>query len=435
MKRALWVGAVLVSGLAHADVFDTYGFGPRSTAMAGAMVAEANDYSAVFYNPALLVTRKDATVGATFNWFRPSMSVTPIDSSRSVNCDYCQPADTLGTSVGIVGPLSGRVKNRLALGVGLHLPTQRLLHVSMPDPNRPFWNEYQANSEALELFAALSARITDWLTAGVGVQILADLGGSGAQTAVDLFSKQVTVRQVDSALQTRASPTFGLLVQPIPRLRIGASFRWETALDLAIPAQVELTGVGTLAFTVQGTTHFRPHTLQFGVAFDVSDDFTIALDGEYQMWSRAPSPYVNIKLGLTGDVVKALGLDSAFDLESPGQPPNFQDTLSGRLGMEYRVSKRFAARAGVFFKPTPVPKQDAALTNILGGDTVAGTAGLGFNFDDPLEIFQAPIHIDIGGVLAAVLQRQTMKDSTDPVPSYTYSGKVFGLNAAVRYEW
>jgi long-subunit fatty acid transport protein len=264
---------------------------------------------------------------------------------------------------------------------------------------------------------------------------LADLGGSGAQTAVDLFSKQVTVRQVDSALQTRVTPTFGVLIQPIPRVRVGASFRWETALNLQIPASVELTGVGTLAFTVQGTTHYRPHTLQFGVAFDVTDDFTIAIDGEYQAWSRAPSPYVDIQLGLTGDVVKALGLDSAFDLQSPSQPPNFQDTLSGRVGLEYRVGKRFAARGGAFYKPTPVPRQDAALTNILGGDTIAATGGIGFNFDDPLEVFAAPIHIDIGGVLAFVLPRQTMKDGTDPVPSYTYSGKVFGLNAAVRYEW
>jgi long-chain fatty acid transport protein len=435
MKRLFVVAGALLSASAHADVFDTFGFGPRSTAMAGAMTAEANDYSAVFYNPALLVTRKDATVGATLQWYRPAMDVASMDSSKTLDCRFCQPPDTVGTSIGIVGPLSGKVKNRVALGVGLHVPTQRLLHVDLPDPNRPYWYDYQSHSERIEVWAALSVRLFDWMTVGVGVQALADLVGSGAETSVDLFSKQVTTRQIDSQLQTRVAPNFGLLIQPIRRLRIGASFRWEMSLLVQIPATVELQGVGTLAFVVQGVTHYSPHTLTGGIAFDVTDDFTLALDVEYAMWSHAPSPYVDIKLGLSGDVIKALGLDSALNLQSPSQPPNFQDTVSGRLGAEYRINKRFAARAGAFYKPTPVPKQDVALTNILAGDTIAGTVGMGFNFDDPLEVFAAPINIDIGGMLAFVLPRTANKDPTDSVPSFTYSGKVYGLNAAVRYEW
>jgi len=435
MSRRLAVIAALLSLPASADVFDTFGFGPRSTAMAGAMTAEANDYSAVFYNPALLVTRRDATVGAAIQWYRPDMSVVSNDPSKMLDCRFCQPPDTVGTSIGIVGPLSGKVRNRVALGVGLHLPTQRLLHVDLPDPNRPYWYDYQSHSERIEVWTAISIRLFDWLTIGAGVQALADLVGSGAETAVDLFSKQVTVRQIDSSLQTRVAPNFGILVQPIRRLRIGVSYRGEMSLLVQIPATVNLQGVGTLAFVVQGITHYSPHTITGGVAFDLTEDFTLSADAEYQLWSKAPSPYVDIQLGLTGDVIKALGLDAALNLQSPSQPPNFQDTITGRLGAEWRVNKRFVARAGAFYKPTPIPKQDAQLTNVLGGDTVAGTLGVGFNFDDPLEVFQAPINIDLGGLLAFVLARQTMKEATDPVPSYTYSGRVYGLNLAVRYEW
>src|SRR5205823_290996 len=146
-------------------------------------------------------------------------------------------------------------------------------HVSLPDPNRPYWYNYNSHSERIEIFAGAGIRITDWLTIGVGIQALADLVGSGAETQVDLFSKQVTVRQIDSELQTRAAPIFGIHIQPIPRLRIGATFRWTMQLDVSIPAKVDLQGVGTLAFTVNGTTHYSPHTLAFGAAFDVTDDF------------------------------------------------------------------------------------------------------------------------------------------------------------------
>src|SRR5450432_272219 len=152
MRRLAALAALLSASAAWADVFDTFGFGPRATAMAGAMTAEANDYSAVFYNPALLVTRRDATVGAALQWYRPAMDVTSMDSSKQLDCTFCQPPDTVGTSIGIVGPLSGKVKNRIALGVGLHLPTQRLLHVQLPDPNRPYWDSYQSHSERIEVF-------------------------------------------------------------------------------------------------------------------------------------------------------------------------------------------------------------------------------------------------------------------------------------------
>ena len=58
--RALSTSVLLLAATsAHATIYDTYGFGPRAASMGGAMTAEAKDYSATFYNPALLVERKD----------------------------------------------------------------------------------------------------------------------------------------------------------------------------------------------------------------------------------------------------------------------------------------------------------------------------------------------------------------------------------------
>ena len=62
-----WGGWALLllalAGSARAQMFDNFGFGPRSTAMAGAMTAEAKDYSATFYNPALIVHRQAVVMG------------------------------------------------------------------------------------------------------------------------------------------------------------------------------------------------------------------------------------------------------------------------------------------------------------------------------------------------------------------------------------
>jgi len=435
MTRAAALGALCFCAAAHADVFDTFGFGPRATAMGGAMTAEANDFTAAFYNPALLIRPPESTLGITFAFFKPVTEVTATSNNAMLDCTYCAPPDTVGTSVGIAGPLGGRLKKRVALGIGAHLPFQRLVHVNMPDPSRPFWATYQANSERLTVFAGGAIRIFDWLSIGLGIQALADLVGTGADTRVDVFSKQVKAQQLDAELQTRVAPNAGFIIQPIPSLRFGFNYRSEMQLRVVIPATVELDGIGSLAFKLEGVTHFSPHTFNLGVAWDVTDQFTLSAEGSYQMWSRMPSPYMHITIDVGGRVLDALGLDSALDLESQPASPGFQDTITAKLGGEYRLTKRFAARLGGFFRPTAVPRQSAPGTNILDGNTLAGTAGVGFNFDDPLEVFQAPITIDISGLAAMALPRQATKEPTDSVPSYSYSAKIFGMSAAVRFDF
>jgi long-subunit fatty acid transport protein len=425
---------------------ETFGFGPRAASMAGAMTAEANDYSAVHYNPAMLVLQKDVGFGASFLWNRAATEVkAKAGAGDALDCTYCTPPDSAGFSVGLLFPLAGKVKNRLAFGLGIYLPSQRLLRTQAADPNRPFWYLYNSSPDRIVIMAGAGIRLVDNLTIGIGLQALANLVGQGATMHVDLFSKKATFREIDSTLATRTGPTAGLYYAPVPAVRFGVSFRWEMALLYEIPAAVNLEGIGTLAFTVSGTTHYTPHTLNFGAAWDVTKDLTVALDGEYGMWSRAPSPYMSLDVKVGGETLKALGLEDALNINTAKNcpdattsnpcSPGFTDTVMGRLGIEYRVSERFAARIGGFYRPTPVPKQDVPDTNILDATAVGVTGGVGFSFDDPLEVFQSPVRIDVAGQGTFLLPREATKESTDSVPSYSYSATVYGVTAAIRYEF
>ena len=433
--RTAAVLALLAAGPARAEVFTIFGFNPRSTAMAGALTAEANDYTATFYNPALLVNRTDVNFGFSFNWWRPITEVTPKDPARTLDCTYCRPPDALGWSLGFLFPLGGVVKNRVALGVGLYVPIERLLRLMAADPDQPMWYHFTNHQERLVLYLGAGIRIVDWLTIGLGIQLLADLVGQGAKVKVDLFSKRVESQSLDSHLATHAAPVFGLQVRPHPRVRIGATFRYEMSLTYEIPATVDLEGIGTLAFVATGLAHYSPHTIAFGVAVDVHPDVTLALDGEVSLWSLAPTPYTSLKIDLSGETLDALGLGTALDITYEPGTPGFADTFGGRLGAEYRISQRVAARLGAFLRPTPVPRQNSARTNILDATTVGVTAGAGFNFDDPLEVFKSPIHIDLATQAQFMLQREAQKDLSDDVPSYSYSGRLFGVSAAVRYDF
>jgi long-subunit fatty acid transport protein len=435
MRLSVVVLAALAPLICRADVFNTYGYGPRATAMGGAMTAEASDYTAVFYNPSLLVERKDVNFGFAFQFYRMKSDVQSKDLAKPLDLSNATAPDSVGTSVGLLFPLGGKVKNHLALGLGVYLPTAVLLRVNIPSSDTPYWYRYHANPERLILHLAAGIKIVDWLNIGLGVQALADLIGTGANVSVDLFSKQINSGDLNAYLATRIAPVFSLSLKPIDRLRLGVTFKWEMKLNVVIPAKVDLEGIGTLGFTVSGVAHYTPHKLNFGAAFDATKDLTFTLDGEWQNWSSAPSPYVSINIDLSGPTLEALGLGSALDVTSATRKPGFRDTLGVRAGAEYRLSERFAARAGAFLRPTPVPKQDTPGTNLMDNTTIGLAGGIGFNFADPLEIFAHPVQIDIAGQAQFVLPREAKKESTDTQPGYSYSANVYGVTAAIRYDF
>ncbi len=433
--RYIAIALIVCPLLARADNNELYGLGPRSSSMGGAMTAEANDYSAVYYNPSLLVNNKDSNFGISLQYYKPTMTVAKTGGDPALGCTNCQPRDSLGGSLGFIFPLGGKLKNRLAIGLGLTLPTSVLLRVSAPERTSPFWYRYDSAPERFLLHVGAGLKLVDWLNVGAGIQVLSDLVGNGTATKVDLFSKQVRTSQINSYLANRFGPVFGLTVTPWRRLKFGATFRWEMKMLYQIPASVDLEGIGKLDFELTGVVHFSPHQLQFGASFDALDNLTISLDGEWSNWAAAPSPYMNMKMAISGATLSALGLENAFDIESAQQAAGFTDTMTGRLGIEWRVNDRFTARAGGFYRPTMVPRQDTAGTNTLDGSALGLTAGVGFNFADPLEVFENPLKVDISGHGTFIMQREANKAATDVVPAYRYAGNVGGLSVGLRYDY
>lgn len=425
---------------AFADPHPLFGFGPRAAAMGGAMTAEASDFTAAFYNPALLTRRPELNFGFSFQFHRLVPEIVAKDLSKPLDCSACIPGDNVGTSLGLVFPLAGKVKNRVAIGFALYIPTSALVRVNAPDASRPYWYRFNGNLERFTLNLGVGIKITEWLSIGPGLSLLANLqgrvgGGGGAIAGVDLFSRNVKVKELDATLTSRLAPTFGVAVTPLKNLRFGAMYRWEVFLPVTIPALVDLEGIGTLNLSVTAMTHYAPHQVSVGAAWDVVDHLTVSLDVDYQHWSAAPSPYVALNVDLSGPTLAALGIDKALDLVSPAASPGFVNTLGVRLGGEYRVSERFSARLGAYYRPTPVPLQNEAGTNLLDGNTIGGAAGIGFNFPDPLEIFAHPIQIDLAFQVGAIIERQATKPSYDVNPSYTYSARLFGGSANVRYDF
>lgn len=425
--------ALVLPAAAGAGVFDSFGYDPRGIGMGGAQVASADDYAASYFNPALLVLQDKVSFGYGFNWTQPRMSVRAVDPARAGELRSPEtPSSFNGWSLGVLFPLGGKVSNRLALGVGLYLPSSNVLRTEAIDPRLPSWYFYQAGPERIIVAASAGARITDWLSIGAGAQILGALIG-GFDFDLNLFSKQFEGRALRADLETRVAPLAGLALDFKPiGLRFGLNYRGAIASDYRLPTVFDLTDVGVIELVMEGVSHYSPDTFSAGVQYRIGA-FVGTAELRYARWSKAPDPSTKVTLNVDGQALESLGIEDQFDIEGSSGAPGFLDTLSTHAGGEYWiVERRFAVRAGYSFRPTPVPQQTGD-SNILDGNTHCVSLGLAFSFDDPLEIFGNPIHIEAAGQRLTIGEREAKKDQDAGVPSYKYSGAVNAVSVAVRY--
>ena len=173
----LALALAVLPGTALANAFDFYGFGTRGMGMAGTQAAAADDYSASYFNPSLLAYQKKVKVGLAFTWMDRHLKATALsDDLRPLS--PVNPGDSYGVSMGFVLPFGGAVQDRIALGAGVYLPTSSLMKVQSVDPMKPNWYLQQGDADRLALAVSLGFRITDWLSLGLGVQVLGGITGS-----------------------------------------------------------------------------------------------------------------------------------------------------------------------------------------------------------------------------------------------------------------
>ena len=84
MRAAINCLAVLLTsttgGAAHGSVPDQFGFGSRSAAMSGAVTADADDFSAGYYNPAGIVEAPGIELSVGYLYNVPMLNVNGLDN-------------------------------------------------------------------------------------------------------------------------------------------------------------------------------------------------------------------------------------------------------------------------------------------------------------------------------------------------------------------
>lgn len=429
-----WVAvAALASPSAHATSLELYGFGARAVALAGAAEATEDNYFAAFTNPANLAFAQHIHFGfgADAIWNRFDIQRVAGQSQYPNTL----PVDNYLAHIGISTPFGGVLRDKLALGIAIHVPLGGPTRLDAHDYRQPQLPLYDTLGDRLALVAGLGYRPWPWLSIGAGVQVLTSLTGR-ADIALSVLDHRITKKAMDVELATKAFPILGVTLQPHADWRISAVWRASSQVSYAIPLAVNMQDVGNLAFKIQGIGLWLPDTIVLAAAHRMG---TWNLTGgvAWLRYSAMPALAPDVTVVIDDAALKQGNAtpDKIIDVHNVPVAMGGKDILEPRLGAEWQVLESLVLRGGLQYRPTPLPRADGAANYLDAPATTLGF-GAGWQIGDPLAVAKQPLHVDLA-LAATVLSRRTVAklDPGDPVQATSVSGAAWHLALTVHHDF
>lgn len=412
---------LLCCATAHADPLDEIGFGAAATGMAGSRTALATGAEAAHANPAGLarITRPELLVGWQYSHER--LELDGHDAGV---------LDAHGTSLGLAVPLSiGDV--RLATGVALYLPDQFLARIQLTPIAEPHFVRL-ANAAQRIVVEPVAAVAFGAFAVGAGASLLADARSNDLTFDVGVVGG---VRQgqasLDLAFPLRVAPLVGAWWRPARAVELGATFRGELSLDLAIDidANVAVPSVvtGDVKVMLRSVTYYTPMRAALAAAVHPRDDLAVTGEVAWERWSALGSGVPDLR------VIVALDLAPPPAISTTAPPARFEDILTTRLGVEWTTGS-LRLRAGGAYLPSPVPPQ-TGLTSFADGARTLATLGAGVRIA-PGAILLQPIDLDFAVGWQHVAHELVRKDpAMVPGGAFSSGGDVLqgNITSTVRF--
>ena len=354
--------AVIAAGPATAAGFSIFEAGSRATAMGGAFVAQSDDLSAMFYNPAGLAkyTKKgELQVMGGVTLILPKSELAegydpyPGQGYSSKMADQFFFPPNLYMSYGL--------SECVSLSFGTWFPFGLATRWDEPD-----WRgRYLSTYVDLKQYAAglqVAWQINDYLAVGVGPEFrFTDVK---LQRKIPLFNPY-TNRVVDAAhtdiradLEIDVTFGAGIKITPTPKLSIGASyhgavdasFQGEAMfyqlstgyadLDAAFASKVPVNTPVPVKTTIQA-----PAQTQLGISYDFGK-VTVEAAGTLTEWSAFDT------------TVFEFGAVDGKQIPTSNLPHDWEDAWAFRLGLKWQASDTFHLMAGYVYDQTPEPDGD-----------------------------------------------------------------------------
>ena len=444
MARTLFVSAALAalalgSGEAWASAPGTYGFFSRSSALGGAVAADAPDPSACFYNPAALVSAPGLGL---------SVGYTYTDNRLRTNGKDNDVVDVHGLTAGIVAP--GKIgRLPFAFGIATYLPDDGLSRIRALRQEPPRWELYSDRPTILFLTAQVAIRPLPWLEIGGGLAFLAATRGR-----FGIRGEAIVLSPYDSKLEHEVDADLTSIRYPIAGVRfklgslgyLGFTYRGQTKLNLSLQANlvgnVNFAGVEvplTYALATHTIDAFQPQQVVAGFSFQAVKHLHANFDLGWVDWSAYESPTAQTTAHLDAKLPPGFNINLPEDPKSVDVvPPAFRDQFVPRLGVEYmlgfgaerKVSGRdepakaveVPLRVGYSYEASPVPPQ-IGRTNFVDSDRHTFSFGTGVVLNAPFAVLKGSLRVDAHAAISVLPERITYKaNPADFVGDYRADG-------------
>lgn len=343
MRKSLFLFFCLVllafSKQADAAGFGIYEWSSRGNALGGAMVARADDPSAVAFNPAGMVQLEGTQMMFGFTAISPTADMTGYDLPDVL---MSKPEESTVASSWFPPHFYYVRQFKENQWFGLGLFTRFGLGTEF-DPN---WfgryNSYKAEIMSVSLNPSWAWKVNEKLSVGLGLEAMyfgIDLKKKlPNQKAPNPFGPGVAL---DSELEGDSFGwgwNLGFLYKASDMLKFGLTYRSQVDQKVEGDFDIFLPDGSKLAHKGASGQITLPDLVVAGVAFKPSQKLSVEIDAVLTRWST----YDRLTINFDDDT-------------SVTSPKDWEDTWRYQLGIEYALNENLDLRLGYIIDPSPIP--------------------------------------------------------------------------------
>ncbi|MEW6606842.1 MAG: outer membrane protein transport protein [bacterium] len=395
LKKSLWVlGIVSVLAIGQVSIlfaggYESPGLGAKALSMGGAFIGLADDWTAVYWNPAGLTQLKNKGIGLSLTQPNPKikdgnsvanpnqadMSIDQNDVfTRIPSAPYNEPTyfNKEEVTTHLYNPgIGGYTQWRdFVIGGGIYVPISNKMDwddtIKDLNTNADIYGAYKTSLYMMVTTISLAKEITPELSVGGGINYLYGKLTQDAKkkyTCAAIPALNYTFNSESDGSGTGFEGIIGLMYKPKPELNIGMVYRTGSKIDLDGSAKTQhtLLGINESSDYTQKVHH--PTTYGIGIAYRYNPRLTLTSDFARTDWTTMGK---EIDFETAGLVVLK---DISKDLD-------WKVTNRVRLGGEYKLDDKMLLRGGFSLDPAAVPDKGVSLTNLVEVDKKFITLGL-----------------------------------------------------------
>ncbi|MBE0607222.1 MAG: outer membrane protein transport protein [Deltaproteobacteria bacterium] len=383
---------LLTASTAFASGFRLPEAGAKAMGMGFAFAAQADDPSAIYFNPAGLTQLKGNNLklgvtyvkenGGTFSGTTPLSGGASISETQK-DLDFFIPNFFYANS----NPSTG-----IAWGVGVFAPFG--LGQEYENRNTSYFRNQitKIDLQTIVVNPTIAFKVNDVLSVGVGVDFL--YGKAKLEkTGVVFLGAPGNVNLYNLGLDgdgTAWGYNFGILVNASKEVKIGFNYRSPFHLEIKDgdvdisninstvpfvpnpgPGPATLTAAqvfGGTSYSTKGSTKIEiPATATLGVSY-TKNRLTLEVDADMTFWSSYSALNIDIQ-------------NNNPLLPDSKSQKNWKDVVAVYVGGEYRVTDPLALRLGIRYDPNPAPDQTLG-PELPDADKMYYCAGLGYKYSN-----------------------------------------------------